>query len=87
MHPPLTVLNRICTEKFELPSQNEQKPVLEVGKSVTIPVYSIHRDPEYYSSPKEFKPERFDEEFGGIKAFKDRGVYYAFGDGPRICLG
>lgn len=32
-------------------------------------------------------PERFDSEHGGLKAFKDKGVYLSFGDGPRICLG
>lgn len=32
-------------------------------------------------------PERFNSENGGLKAFKDKGVYLAFGDGPRICIG
>lgn len=32
-------------------------------------------------------PERFNPEHGGVKVFKDRGVFLPFGDGPRICLG
>lgn len=42
---------------------------------------------DYYSQPDMFIPERFDAEHGGLKAFKDRGVYLSFGDGPRMCLG
>lgn len=41
----------------------------------------------YYSDPVKFKPERFDAEHGGIKAFRDKCVFLPFGDGPRMCLG
>lgn len=34
-----------------------------------------------------FNPERFDEEHGGVKSFRDKCVLLPFGDGPRICLG
>lgn len=34
-----------------------------------------------------FIPERFDAVHGGVKAFRDRGVFIPFGDGPRQCLG
>lgn len=43
--------------------------------------------PEYYPDPLFFNPERFDEQHGGVKAFRDRCVLLPFGDGPRICLG
>lgn len=60
---------------------------MKVGDGVMIPIYSIHRDPDYYPEPEKFYPERFDAEHGGVKAFKDKGVLLPFGDGPRICLG
>lgn len=42
---------------------------------------------EYYPNPESFSPERFNDENGGVKAFKERCVLIPFGDGPRICLG
>lgn len=42
---------------------------------------------EYFHDPETFIPERFNVEHGGVKAFKDRGVFLPFGDGPRMCLG
>lgn len=42
---------------------------------------------EYYHDPNRFHPERFDSEYGGVKAFKERCVLIPFGDGPRICSG
>lgn len=44
-------------------------------------------DERFYDEPGKFKPERFSEENGGVKKYKDMGVYFPFGDGPRICLG
>lgn len=61
--------------------------VIEKDLNIYIPLYQIQRDPEYYPMPLEFIPERFDSANGGIKAFKDRGVFLTFGDGPRFCLG
>lgn len=52
-----------------------------------MPIYSIHRDSKYYENPNEFRPERFVIQNGGVKKFKDMGVFLAFGDGPRQCLG
>lgn len=55
--------------------------------NISIPLYQIQRDAEYYPKPEDFNPERFDPVNGGVKAFKDKGVFLTFGDGPRICLG
>lgn len=55
--------------------------------NIYIPIQQIHHDPEYYPEPELFKPERFDPEFGGVKAYKEKGVFLGFGEGPRICLG
>lgn len=45
---------------------------------------SLHNDPKYFSDPEVFKPERFSLE---EKAKRPAGVYFPFGDGPRICIG
>lgn len=87
MNPALGVMSRRCTEPIELDGLKDKKLSIEKSLVVTIPVWSIHHDAEYYPNPEEFNPDRFSEENGGPKAFKDKGVFLAWGDGPRICLG
>ncbi|XP_059618982.1 probable cytochrome P450 28a5 [Phlebotomus argentipes] len=87
LYPPATMLGKICTEKITIKVKEGEYRYIEEGDDVTFPVYSFHRDPEFYENPDEFIPERFDPENGGVKAFRDKGVFVPFGDGPRICLG
>ncbi|KAH7952250.1 hypothetical protein HPB52_020906 [Rhipicephalus sanguineus] len=57
---------------------------LPSGCTVIIPVYSIHHDPEFFSDPECFKPDRFSEEnVGSIRPY----TYLPFGAGPRNCIG
>lgn len=79
-------MGRVCSEDTTL-EFNHQKAPVEKGIIVYIPLHQIHNDPEYYPEPESFKPERFDAENGGIKAYKERGVFFPFGDGPRACIG
>ncbi|CAO1400894.1 unnamed protein product [Diamesa hyperborea] len=87
MHPPFTAISRECTVDTELISKSGQTVMIEKGINIYIPTYQLQHDPEYYPDPEEFIPERFGKENGGMKAFKDKGVFLTFGDGPRICLG
>lgn len=86
MHSPATFTSRVCTESINLEYGGQIAPI-EKGINVYVPIHQLHYDPEYYPEPEEFKPERFDPEIGGIKAFRDKGVFLPFGDGPRMCLG
>lgn len=57
---------------------------VRAGEGVIIPVYSLHRDPEFYPNPLKFDPERFSEENKhNIQPFS----YLPFGAGPRNCIG
>lgn len=58
--------------------------IIEKGQKIIIPIMSLHNDPKYFSDPEVFKPERFSPE---EKAKRPAGVYFPFGDGPRICIG
>ncbi|KAJ8916081.1 hypothetical protein NQ315_004447, partial [Exocentrus adspersus] len=84
--PNAIVTDRICTKSYTIqPTSPEEKPVnLEKGSAIWLPVYAIHRDPQYYPDPERFDPERFnDENKGNIKPY----TYFPFGLGPRNCIG
>ncbi|XP_055301644.1 probable cytochrome P450 9f2 [Sitodiplosis mosellana] len=81
--PPALVTERKCTKDFEF-ELDGRKILIERGREVRFPIYSIHHDPENYENPEQFDPERFsDENKHKIKP----GSYIPFGIGPRSCVG
>lgn len=58
-YPPINVLTRKCTQEFKIPGT---ELVVPKDTQITIPIFSIHRDPEYFPDPETFDPERFSEE-------------------------
>jgi hypothetical protein len=84
MFPPILVLLKVCTMPFQLPTPSGGTYEVEVGTPITIPVYAIHHDPQYFPDPGHYDPERFSEK---NKNTRHRHSYLPFGDGPRICLG
>ena len=54
---------------------------IPAGATVETLIYALHRDPDYWSDPDLFKPERFIEPVHNAQAFMP------FGGGARICLG
>ena len=81
LYPALAVIPREVTRDYPLP---DGKGVLDKGTRVFIPVYAIHRDPEYYPDPDRFDPERFTVE---NKKTRPNYTYLPFGEGPRFCIG
>ncbi|NWU62075.1 CP3AC protein, partial [Pterocles burchelli] len=79
LFPPGGRIERVCKTTVELNGVTIPK-----GMVVMIPAYVLHRDPEYWPEPEEFRPERFSKE---SKESIDPYTFLPFGAGPRNCIG
>ncbi|XP_067145067.1 cytochrome P450 3A6-like [Centruroides vittatus] len=52
------------------------------GMTVYVPLYGLHRNPEYWTDPDEFNPDRFQD-----KSSINPYIYQPFGIGLRHCAG
>nr|APH81390.1 cytochrome P450 CYP3026B2 [Tigriopus kingsejongensis] len=80
-HTPVPVARRICLQDYTPPGYDL---TIEKGTYISVPIYAIHRDAQYYPDPEEFNPDNFTAE-----GKKSRSPYsfLAFGQGPRSCIG
>ncbi|CAO2630625.1 Cytochrome P450 3A11 [Lemmus lemmus] len=79
LYPISSRIVRTCNQDVETDGMFVPKK-----SRVVIPVYALHHDPQYWSEPEKFCPERFSKE---NKGSIDPYVYMPFGNGPRNCLG
>ncbi|XP_076838981.1 cytochrome P450 3A27-like [Brachyhypopomus gauderio] len=79
LYPVAARLDRVCKETVEINGLTIPK-----GAVVMIPTFPLHRDPEYWTDPDTFNPERFTKE---NKELIDPYVFMPFGVGPRNCIG
>lgn len=87
IHPLIAVMAKRCTSDTTLVGPKDRKFVVKTGTTVVLPYYSISFDPNHFAEPHKYDPSRFSAENGGSKAYRERGVYFPFGEGPRMCLG
>lgn len=77
--PPAPVLNRVTTRDYVLGGYRIPK-----GTMVMCVLAAHHRDPRYWDSPDEFRPERWLED---PQPQRPTHAYMPFGYGARECTG
>nr|XP_053631335.1 cytochrome P450 9e2-like [Cherax quadricarinatus] len=81
LNPPAALTERQCTKDYCLPGTDV---IISKGIMVTIPIWSLQNDPQYWTNPTEFNPDRF---LPDNKPNLISGTYLPFGLGPRNCVG
>lgn len=79
LYPPAFFIDRVCAEDTTVHGIQIPK-----NMAVSFPVFALHRDPEIWSDPERFQPERFSAE---NKDSHHPYAYLPFGNGPRNCVG
>ncbi|XP_034123490.1 uncharacterized protein LOC117580852 [Drosophila guanche] len=79
LHPPVPMIGRWFNEDVEIRGKR-----IPAGTNYTIGIFVLLRDPEYFESPDEFKPERFDSP---SPQASHPYAYIPFSAGPRNCIG
>lgn len=85
-YPPMLATDRLCVKEYQLPPPMEGYPGYKLmpGDVAVIDLTGIHMDPQFFSNPEKFDPERFGEE---RKHEINPYAYIPFGIGPRRCIG
>lgn len=79
LYPPGWVLSRRTIEADVLGGYP-----IAAGTNVLLPLYLLHRHPQFWHEPEKFSPERFAPEH---EAQRPRFAYMPFAAGPRHCIG
>jgi cytochrome P450 len=77
--PPVAVAGRTAMRDIAVDGHR-----IAEGSMVLVGVYGLHRNPELWTTPETFDPERFSAENWSKM---DRWQYIPFGAGPRTCIG
>ncbi|MFJ8534084.1 cytochrome P450 [Streptomyces sp. NPDC093591] len=79
LHPPVWLLSRAALVDTELGGHP-----LPAGAGVLFSPYALHRDPEVFTEPERFDPDRWLDERVGRR---QREAFMPFGAGARRCIG
>ncbi|KAJ1096460.1 hypothetical protein NDU88_001600, partial [Pleurodeles waltl] len=78
LYPGSGRLERVCKKTVEV-----EGVTIPEGVVVVVPLYTLHRDPEYWPEPEKFDPDRFSKE---NKDTQEPYTFLPFGSGPRNCI-
>ncbi len=79
LYPPVAVMPRIAIQDYEIDGYK-----VPAGCTVLISAWTMHRHPHFFEEPDTFNPDRWAND---LEKQLPRGVYFPFGNGPRICIG
>lgn len=79
-YPPTVRMERRAEFDYNI---NQIGVFIKKGMLISIPVYAMHHDPEWYPEPEKFNPERFVNKASLVRPY----TYLPFGTGPRNCIG
>jgi len=79
LFPPLWLLPRIAVEDMDISGI-----LIPKGARVILSPFITHRDPDVFSRPREFLPERWIDQ---KPASLTPGSFFPFGAGSRVCVG
>lgn len=84
MYPPAVQTDRSCSKPIDLDLGNGKTLHINKKEVITLPIYNIHHDSDYFPNPENFDPTRFNDE---NKSSIVAGSYLPFGMGQRACIG
>ena len=79
LYPPFWLLGRMVFETIEMGGYR-----IPTGVSVVVSPLTTQRDPRWFDSPLEFRPDRWTSEF---RSELSQFAYFPFGGGPHKCIG
>ncbi|XP_074264898.1 cytochrome P450 71AU50-like isoform X1 [Silene latifolia] len=83
MHPPVPFFVPHCPDRdTTIGGYNIRK-----NSQIYINTWAIHRDPQFWEAPLEFRPERFSNDCEKLDFFGKQFHYLPFGSGRRMCTG
>ena len=83
LYPPVSLVGRESVKDVEIGDY-----LIPEGSVVMLSQWVMHHKAAYFEQAEVFKPERWLETDGQLLEKQlPRGVYFPFGDGPRICIG
>ena len=80
MYPPIPRTARECRQTCAV----KDGFIIEKGFDTFIPIFLLHRNPNYWPDPDKFDPERFNP---NKEQSYPTYAYLPFGEGPRQCIG
>lgn len=76
LYPPAARIDRVCSADFEYTDSGNGATIkIPKGQIVAASIWSIHHDPDNYSEPEKFNPDRYEFDFS-YSIERSESTYY-----------